>query len=77
MLEIEGNADKGVMRITHNRGVAIVPSYFEANNAGDNQRMCAGFFVGAVTPNFFEVCVEKYKPVKLLLPAGLKDAAFA
>jgi hypothetical protein len=75
--ELNGDADKGLMRVTHNRGVRIRPDYFEANQAGENQAMAAGFFCGAVEPNFFEVRIEKYKPVKLMLPAGLKAAAFA
>jgi hypothetical protein len=75
--ELSGNADKGVMRVTHNRGVRIRPDYFEANQAGENQAMAAGFFCGAIEPNYFEVAIEKYKPVKLMLPAGLKSGAFA
>jgi hypothetical protein len=74
--ELSGNADKGVMRVTHNRGVRIRPDYFEANQAGENQAMAAGFFCGAIEPNYFEVAIEKYKPVKLMLPAGLKSGAF-
>lgn len=75
--ELSGNADKGVVRVTHNRGVRIRPDYFEANQAGENQSMAAAFYCGAIEPNYFEVAIEKYKPVKLMLPAGLKAAAFA
>ncbi len=75
--EISGNADKGLMRVIHNRGVRVRPDYFEANQAGENQAMAGAFFCGAIEPNYFEVAVEKYKPVKLMLPAGLKSGAFA
>jgi hypothetical protein len=75
--ELSGDADKGLMRVIHNRGVKVRPDYFEANQAGENQAMAVGFFCGAIEANYFEVAIEKYKPVKLMLPAGLKSGAFA
>jgi hypothetical protein len=75
--ELSGDADKGLFRISHNRGVKTVPSYFEANQAGEVQRACVLFDLRAVTDDTIEMRVEKYKPVLVMLSAGLQASAFA
>jgi hypothetical protein len=70
--ELSGDLDKGLFRISHNRGVMTVPAYFEANQLGEVQRSCFLFDITALSDNAIEMKVEKYKPVLVLLQAGLK-----
>lgn len=74
--ELSGDLDKGLFRISHNRGVKTVPAYFEANQLGEVQRACFLFDLSSVSDNAIELKVEKYKPVLVMLAAGLKSSAF-
>ncbi len=77
--ELSGDIDKGLFRISHNRGVMTVPTYFESNQLGEVQKACFLFDITALSDNAIEMKVEKYKPVLVLLQAGLKaySAAYA
>lgn len=75
--ELSGDADTGIYRITHDRGTVVIPSYFEANQIGEAQMACSNFQLGSMAANDFEIRVEKYKPVLIMLPAGVSGAAFA
>lgn len=75
--ELSGDEDTGLYRITHDRGTVTLPSYFEANQAGEPKIACQNFQIGDVTASSFLVRVEKYKPVLLMMPAGINGAAFA
>lgn len=69
--ELGGDANKGLYLIKHGRGVPIVPVYAEANTQGDVQSVSSLFHLTAVQSDSFRVGVEKYKPVLLILQAGL------
>jgi hypothetical protein len=73
--ELSGDLDKGLFRISHNRGTMTVPTYFEANQLGEVQRACFLFDITALSNNAIEMRVEKYKPVLVMLQAGLKAYA--
>jgi hypothetical protein len=75
--ELSGDASVGIYRIYHNRGVATMPVYLEANNQGEPQAACFAFKLQAMTANYVQIAVEKYKPVLILFEAGLKASAFS
>lgn len=74
---LSSDADTGIYRVNHNRGTIAVPSYFEANQTGEPQMACSNFQLGGLTKDSFEIRIEKYKPVLVVLPAGVNGAAFA
>jgi hypothetical protein len=74
--EISGNADVGIYRIIHSRGVPILPIYAEANNQGQATRVGFIYRTIGLTPDWIELEVEKYKGVILTFPAGIKSTAF-
>jgi hypothetical protein len=75
--EVSGDANNGIYRINHNRGIMTVPNYFRANQLGEAMQACFLFNTSAVTKDMVELQVEKYAPVLLVMPAGLKASAFA
>lgn len=75
--ELSGDLDNGLFRISHNRGIKTVPSYFEANQLGEVQRACYLFDLTSVTDSAVELRIEKYKPVLVMLSSGLNASAFA
>jgi hypothetical protein len=75
--EVSGDANNGIYRINHNRGILTVPNYFRANQLGEAMQACFLFNTSAVTKDMVELQVEKYAPVLLVMPAGLKASAFA
>jgi hypothetical protein len=75
--ELSGDASVGIYRIYHNRGLATMPVYLEANNQGEPQAACFAFKLQAMTENYVQLTVEKYKPVLILFEAGLKASAFS
>lgn len=75
--ELSSDADTGIYRVTHDRGTIAIPSYFEANQVGEPKVACQNFQLGNMTQNTFDIRIEKYKPVLVMLPAGVSSAAFA
>jgi hypothetical protein len=74
--ELSGDANKGLYRIQHDRGVMVTPQYFEANQQGEAQQACSMFRLQNVGNNSFAIEVEKYKPVLIVIGAGLTAQAF-
>lgn len=74
--ELSGDANKGLFRIQHDRGVMVCPQYFEANQQGEAQQACTMFRLQDVGKDSFSVEVEKYKPVLVVIGAGLTAQAF-
>jgi hypothetical protein len=75
--ELSSDADTGIYRVNHGRGTIAIPQYFEANAQGEPQMACPIFQYGGMTQNSFDIRIEKYKPVLLVLPAGLNGSVFA
>ena len=73
---LSSDADTAICRVNHDRGTITLPTYFEANQVGEPQMACAIFQLGSLTVNSFEIRIEKYKPVLIVLPAGVSGAAF-
>jgi hypothetical protein len=74
---VSGDANNGIYRINHNRGILTIPHYFRANQLGEAMQACFLFNTSAVTKDMVEIQVEKYAPVLLVLPAGLTPSAFS
>ncbi len=72
-----GNANRGLFRINHNRGVMTTPTYAQSDALGNPKRMAAFLDTDDMSANSIDLWVEKYTTITVSFPAGLTSSAFA